>query len=128
MRKDEPPSVLGEALLDAVVPRRKPKDYRPRRPAQPANTFVNRSGEIASDMAAAGVSPSSAFALPSPNRSIGSAQAGKASTFALRASADKPASSTGQEGKSAKDKGRGSFLIHEVQLGGGRGESNPENE
>jgi len=48
VQKDKPPSVLGEALLDAVVPRRKPNDYRTRRPDQPATTFVNRSGEIAS--------------------------------------------------------------------------------
>ena len=48
MQKDKPPSVLGEALLDAVIARRPPKDYRPKRPDQPANSFVNRSGEIAS--------------------------------------------------------------------------------
>jgi hypothetical protein len=48
MQKDKPPSVLGEALLDAVIARRPPKDYRPKRPHQPANTFVGRSGEIAS--------------------------------------------------------------------------------
>ena len=47
-RRGEPPSVLGEAVLDAVIPRRPPKDYRPKRPEQPANTFVNRSGELAS--------------------------------------------------------------------------------
>jgi hypothetical protein len=48
VQKDKLPSALGEALLDAVVARRPPKDYRPRRPDQPANTFANRSGEIAS--------------------------------------------------------------------------------
>ncbi len=48
MQKDKPPSVLGEALLDVVVPRRKPQDCRPKRPDQPANTFINRSGELAS--------------------------------------------------------------------------------
>ena len=48
MQKDEPPSVLGEALLDAVIARRPRDDYRPRRPLQPANTFINRSGELAS--------------------------------------------------------------------------------
>ena len=48
MQKDEPPSVLGEALLDAVIARRPRDDYRPRRPLQLANTFINRSGELAS--------------------------------------------------------------------------------
>ena len=52
MQKDKPPSVLGEALLDAVIARRPPKAYRPKRPDQPANSFVNRSGEIASAGAA----------------------------------------------------------------------------
>jgi hypothetical protein len=49
---------LGEALLDAVIARRSPQDYRPKRPDQPANTFVSRSGEIASAI------PSEATPLP----------------------------------------------------------------
>jgi len=57
VRKDKPPSALDEALLDAVIARRPAKDYRPRRPAQPANTFINRSGEIASAATVPGFAP-----------------------------------------------------------------------
>jgi hypothetical protein len=60
VQKDKPPSVLGEALLDAVIARRSPQDYRPKRPDQPANTFVSRSGEIASAI------PSEATPPPPP--------------------------------------------------------------
>ena len=54
MRKN---GALGEALLDAVVPRRGPKDYRTRRAGQPAKAFVNRSGELASEIPLEGVPP-----------------------------------------------------------------------
>jgi hypothetical protein len=64
VQKDKPPSVLGEALLDAVIVRRKPNDYRPRCSHQPANTFVNRSGELASDLSPDG--PSRVFRLAPP--------------------------------------------------------------
>ena len=50
-------SALGEALVDAVLPRRTPQDYRMRRPDQPANAFVNRSGELASEMPLEGGTP-----------------------------------------------------------------------
>jgi hypothetical protein len=60
VQKDKLPSALGEALLDAVIARRPPKDYRPKRPDQPANAFINRSGEIASEI------PSEATPLPPP--------------------------------------------------------------
>ena len=50
-------SALGEALVDAVLPRRTPQDYRVRRPDQPANAFVNRRGELASEMPLEGVTP-----------------------------------------------------------------------
>jgi hypothetical protein len=70
VQKDKSPSVLGEALLDAVVPRCKPNDYRTRRSHQPANTFINRSGELASNLSPDG--PSRVFRqAPPPKKSEG---------------------------------------------------------
>ena len=54
MQKDKPPSVLGEALLDAVIAPT-PVGIRrtgARRAEQPANAFVSRSGELASSSVA----------------------------------------------------------------------------
>ena len=71
-------SALGEALLDAVLPRRTPQDYRVRRPDQPANAFVNRRGELASEMPLEGVPPHRDFrgsigqpgGSPTPHRKV----------------------------------------------------------
>ena len=46
----EPPAALEDSLLDTVLARRPPGEKPPRKPSQPANTFISRTGEIASDL------------------------------------------------------------------------------
>jgi hypothetical protein len=72
VQKDKPASVLGEALLDAVIAPSSAGLRRTgaRRAQQPLNTFINRSGEIASDLSTDG--PSRVFRpAPSPKKGEG---------------------------------------------------------